>query len=414
MLASAKGTHDILPAETATWQYVEETARRLMALAHVQEIRTPLFETTELFQRGVGEATDIVNKEMYTFQKGDRSLTLRPENTAGVVRAYIQNGLDRAPKPVKVFYLGPMFRYERPQAGRQRQFHQLGVECFGLDTPETDAALIELAMRLFETLHVPGLALEVNNVGTFEGREVFKEKLKGLLKDYLPSLCEDCQTRYENNPLRMLDCKVPGCKTLYQGREIQEFLKEDPMDEDSRRHFQEVCRILSDLGIAYTRNPMLVRGLDYYTKTVFEITSTHLGAQNAVCGGGRYNNLVKTLDGPDTPAFGWALGMERLVSLLPNAIKHELLCYVVSDSSGHALELSRTLQQEGLSAVCDWSGKPFGKQLALAAKSGAAYAVIQGESERLAGQFAVKNMQTQEQQTLSWKALLTILKKEGA
>ncbi len=399
-LASPKGTHDLLPEDLRTWNYVEETVRAVFSRANFQEIRTPVFEATELFKRGVGESTDIVNKEMYTFEKGDRSLTLRPENTAGVVRSYIQHGMDRWPKPVKLYYMGPMFRYERPQAGRQRQFHQIGVELFGLDTPQSDAAVIELAMQLFKTLGLPELKLEINNVGCFECREDFRNRLKAILQPYLSQLCEDCNTRFHTNPLRMLDCKNAQCKKLFAQPEVVEFLSGESTCEPCQSHFNALLKILEKLEIPYQRNAMLVRGLDYYTRTVFEITSTHLGAQNAVCGGGRYNGLVKNLGGPDTPAVGWALGVERLVSLIQPRLAGAPDFYVASDDAALALKLGEQVRAAGYVVEVDLSDRNLGKQIAQANKLGAAKTLIMGESERNEASVTLKNMETGTQMTM--------------
>ncbi len=415
MIPSPKGTHDILPKDITTWQYVEDTARQIIEMANFHEVRTPILEYTDLFLRGVGESTDIVNKEMYTFEKGERSLTLRPENTAGVVRAYLQHGMDRLPKPVNLFYFGAMFRYERPQAGRQRQFHQLGIEQFGLDTPQSDACVILLAMDLFETLKLPELKLEINNVGCFVCREDFRNQLRALLKPYLSSLCEDCNRRFEQNPLRMLDCKNPSCRRIYEQPEVSAFLEQDQTCEACQSHFNALLEILTQSNIPYHRNKMLVRGLDYYTRTVFEITSTHLGAQNAVCGGGRYNGLVKTLGGPDTPAVGWALGMERLVSLVQSVPKPVLDFYIVSDEASTALQLAKTIRHAGRMVEADLSGKNIGKQMAQANKLDAQQVLILGESERSQGLVTLKTMSSGQQETISQDAFLQSLEtKENA
>lgn len=408
-LASPKGTHDLLPKELATWHYVEEVAKSIFKSANFQEIRTPVFETTDLFERGVGEATDIVNKEMYTFEKGDRLLTLRPENTAGVVRAYIQHGMDRWPKPVKLYYIGPMFRYERPQAGRQRQFHQIGVELFGLDTPQSDAAVILLAMDFFKRLGLPGLTLEINNVGCFECRGNFRDKLRALTADKLEELCKDCQSRYGVNPLRMLDCKNPVCKDIYASPEIAQFLGMDHTCGACQHHFEALLEILNECQVPYHHNKMLVRGLDYYTRTVFEITSTHLGAQNAVCGGGRYNHLVKTLGGPETPAVGWALGVERLVSLIQPCDIQPLDYYIVSDTPAQALLLAREIQESAnfaASVDVDLSEKSIGKQIAQADKLKALNVIILGETERAESKVTVKNMTTGTQESFAKASFL--------
>jgi histidyl-tRNA synthetase len=399
-LVSPKGTHDLLPEELVTWHSVEQTAARIFSMAGFGEIRTPVLETTELFARGVGESTDIVNKEMYTFQKGDRSLTLRPENTAGVVRAYIQHGMDRLPKPVKLYYMGPMFRYERPQAGRQRQFHQMGVELFGLDTPQSDAEVIQLAMTLFQTLSIPNLSLELNNVGCFICRDLFKARFRALIQPSLPQLCSDCQTRYHTNPMRMLDCKQAQCQALYAQPDVSDLLASETTCMACRVHFEDLQGMLNALSIPWRQNRMLVRGLDYYTRTVFEITAADLGAQNAICGGGRYNGLVKILSGPDTPAVGWALGVERMLKLLDTKKAAPLAYYVVSDDPASALQLAAEIRQQGYSAEADLSGKAMGKQLASANQRQAQWVLILGGTERASGQVTRKNMTTGMQETV--------------
>ncbi|MEB3286244.1 MAG: histidine--tRNA ligase [Vampirovibrionales bacterium] len=401
-----KGTQDIFGKDASRWQAVESCFRKIMRQAHYQEIRTPAFEYTELFKRGVGETTDIVNKEMYTFEKGERSLTLRPEGTAGVVRSYVEQGMSRWPKPVKLYYMGPMFRYERPQAGRQRQFHQMGLELFGLDTPEADAEAISLAMDFFGSLELPNLALEVNNIGTAQCREVFKQGFQTLVTPYLAKLCQDCQNRFHSNPLRMLDCKIPADKEIYDLPEIKSFLEKDFTSDECQAHFAKLSDILSALEIPFKRNYRLVRGLDYYTKTVFEITSTHLGAQNAVCGGGRYNNLVEQLGGPATPAVGWALGMERLVSLLGDLENAGLDYYIVSDQPEYAFKVAKLLRAKNLAVEVNLSGKNFGKQFETAAKSGAPKILVLGEAEAKNQQVTVKIMADASQNSLSLRELL--------
>jgi histidyl-tRNA synthetase len=386
MIQRPKGTQDILPAEIPVWQVLEQQARSVMGLAGYQEIRTPIFEATELFERGVGEGTDIVRKEMYTFEKGDRSLTLRPEGTAGVVRAYIENGMSRLPKPVRLFYLGPMFRYERPQAGRQRQFNQFGVELFGLDTPAADAEVILLAMSLFERLGLPDLNLELNNIGCPVCREDFKLALRERVTPFLNEVCETCQERHRTNPLRMLDCKSETCQLVYQREEIAALLEADFTCADCQAHFAELKHILEALEVRYRRNPRLVRGLDYYTRTVFEISSTNLGAQNAVCGGGRYNDLVQELGGEPTPAVGWALGMERLIQLVPTPYTRPLDYYIAHTSAVDALTVET-----------DLSGKPFKKQLAHADKRHAKHVLILGEAELRNDEIILKYMETGDQ-----------------
>ncbi len=404
-----KGTQDICGEDVERWEYVESLCRLQLQSAGYQEIRTPIFEATELFERGVGEGTDIVNKEMYTFEKSDRRLSLRPEGTAGVVRAFVEQGMGRWPKPVKLYYLGPMFRYERPQAGRQRQFHQFGVELFGLDTPAADAEVILMAMRMFEKLALPNLSLQINNIGTVECRERFKTGFKALLAPQLTQLCADCQTRYQTNPLRMLDCKQDSCKAIYAQPTVKAFLETDFTSEDCQAHFAELVRILDALKVPYQRNPYLVRGLDYYTKTVFEITSTNLGAQNAVCGGGRYNRLVEDLGGPETPAVGWALGMERLLTLVGDLPKRTLDFYIVHDQPAEAFQVAEALRASGYHVEVDLSGKGFGKQFERAAKLNARQAITIGEAEVQNGTIRVKHLHSGEQQATTLTDLLSQL-----
>ncbi|WP_373531818.1 histidine--tRNA ligase [Vampirovibrio sp.] len=400
-----KGTQDLFGDESARWEAVEALCRLQFKNAGYQEIRTPAFEHTELFERGVGEATDIVNKEMYTFEKSERRLSLRPEGTAGVVRSFIEQGMGRWPKPVKLYYMGPMFRYERPQAGRQRQFHQVGVELFGLDTPASDAEVILMAMRLFESLGLPNLSLQINNIGTAACRETFKAGLKVRVQPYLSQLCADCQTRYDSNPLRMLDCKNTACQSIYGLPDIQQFLQTDFTSEACQAHFAQLLSILDALKVPYQRNFMLVRGLDYYTKTVFEITSTNLGAQNAVCGGGRYNTLVEDLGGPETPAIGWALGLERLMSLVGALPVKPLDYYIVTDQHAAAFDLAEQLRAQHHRVEVDLSGKGFGKQLERAAKLNATQVLILGEAEAKNGEVQLKILATKAQSVVPYSQL---------
>lgn len=326
-----KGTKDILPQDIDMWHLLEEKANQVFSKYGFKEIRTPIIEVTELFSRGVGDTTDIVNKEMYTFEKSDRSITLRPENTAGVVRSYIENGMSRLSSPVKLWYKGPMFRYERPQAGRQRQFHQVGVEMFGIKDATADAEVILMAVNYLKSLGLNDLEVELNSLGCPKCRDEFKTKLKAVLKPYFNELCEDCQNRYEKNPLRLLDCKVEDCKKIFEKPEIQEVINSDFICEDCAHHYSELKLYLDKMGVKYNENKLLVRGLDYYNRTVFEIKSNNLGSQNAVCGGGRYDGLVGQLGGEPTPAVGFAMGMERLISLLPAKEPKKLDGYIVSN-----------------------------------------------------------------------------------
>lgn len=403
-----KGTHDILPQEAEQWHFLEKNALEIFTKYGYKEIRTPIFEATELFARGVGDTTDIVNKEMYTFEKSDRSITLRPENTAGVVRSFIENGMSRLSAPVKLWYKGPMFRYERPQKGRQRQFHQVGIEMFGIKEPTADAEAILMAVDYLNALGLNDLDVEINSLGCPNCRENFKNKLKEVLKPYLNDLCEDCQTRYEKNPLRLLDCKVESCKAIFEKPEVQTVIKSDFICEECADHYSKLKTYLDVMGIKYTENKLLVRGLDYYNRTVFEIKSNNLGSQNAVCGGGRYDSLVRNLGGDDTPAVGWAMGMERLNSLLPEREAEKLDGYIVSNDSTEAFKLAHELREQGLKVEFDLTNKKFTKQLEKASKV-AKYALILGEDEIKNGVVAVKNLSSSEQKTFQRNDLRSIL-----
>ena len=394
-----KGTKDILPQEIEQWHKLEKNALDIFTRYGYKEIRTPIFEATELFARGVGDTTDIVNKEMYTFEKSDRSITLRPENTAGVVRSFIENGMARLSAPVKLWYKGPMFRYERPQAGRQRQFHQVGVEMFGIKEPTADAEVILLAVDYLKSLGLNDLEVEINSLGCPKCREEYKKRIKEVLKPEFDNLCEDCQNRYEKNPLRLLDCKVESCKEIFAKPEIQKVIQSDFICEECAEHYKQVKSYLDNLKIKYVENKLLVRGLDYYNRTVFEIKSNNLGSQNAVCGGGRYDSLVRNLGGEDTPAVGWAMGMERLNSLLPEIEPEKLDGYIVSNSPAEAFKLAQELRANGLKIEFDLANKKFTKQLEKASKT-AQFALILGEDEIKAGKVSVKNLATSEQTTV--------------
>ncbi len=383
-LQSLRGMVDLLPERIGLWQHLEATAREQFRRAGVSEIRTPLLEVTELFARGIGEATDVVGKEMYTFlDRGERSCTLRPEGTASVVRAAIQHGL-LGQGPQRLWYGGPMFRYERPQAGRMRQFHQIGVELLGFADPRSDVEAIALAWDLLADLGVQGLALELNSLGTPEDRLRYRGELVAWLSAHQEQLDADSRQRLETNPLRILDSKHPDTQALLAGAPNLH----DALSPESHERFLRVRQGLEDLGIPFSLNPRLVRGLDYYSHTAFEITSTQLGAQATVCGGGRYDGLVGQLGGPATAAVGWALGMERLVLLLeqsgsaPPPAGPEL--YVVSRGEAaerRALALARAARQEGLAVELDLSAAAFGKQFKRADRSGARWAAVIGDSE---------------------------------
>lgn len=400
MIQAQKGTKDILPDEVSNWQKMESIAQNVFSKANFKEIRTPIFEATELFARGVGDSTDIVNKEMYTFEKSERSLTLRPENTAGVVRAYIEHGFSRLPQPVKLWYKGPMFRYERPQAGRQRQFHQVGVEMFGTKEPSADAEVINLAVKYLNELGLNNLDIEINSLGCPQCRKNYRAAIKEVLKPYLKDLCEDCNFRYEKNPLRILDCKVDSCKAIFEKEEIQKVILGDFICDECKEHFEKVKEYLTALQIPYTVNKLLVRGLDYYNRTVFEIKSNNLGSQNAVCGGGRYDSLVETLGGVQTPAVGWAMGMERLNSLISKPENERLDVFVVAENMTETFKIIEELRNAGFSAEFDYANRKFKKQLDKAAKS-AKYALILMDDEINSGTVTLKNLDTSEQVNVS-------------
>jgi len=401
MITAQKGTKDIYGEEMNKWHFVENAMREVFENANYKELRTPIFEATELFARGVGDSTDIVNKEMYTFDQKGRSLTLRPENTAGVVRAYIEHGMHRMSPPVKLFYKGPMFRYERPQAGRQRQFHQLGVEVFGVDAPSADAEVIATAVAFLNKIGLNDLELEINSLGCEKCRANFREKLKEAIAPMLENFCDDCKMRYEKNPLRMLDCKSPECQSYIATQAVQNVINSEFICEDCQSHFDKLKSYLDALEIKYSVNKLLVRGLDYYNRTVFEIKSNSLGSQNAVCGGGRYDSLVETLGGVKTPAVGWAMGMERLMALIPDVCAQNIDAYIISQDLKETLKMAKLLRNAGLKTEFDMQGKNFSKGFEKALKSGAKFAVILGEDEIAQNKVTIKNLQTKEQETIA-------------
>ena len=374
---------DLLPEQTALWHKVEATARDHFTRSGVAEIRTPVLESTELFARGIGEATDVVGKEMYTFSdRGDRSCTLRPEGTASVVRAAIQHGL-LSQGPQRLWYRGPMFRYERPQAGRQRQFHQIGLELLGFDSSRSDVEAIATAWDLLQDLGVQGLVLELNSLGSAEDRSRYRKDLVEWLMAREGQLDDDSQSRLLSNPLRILDSKNKDTQALLADAPTLV----DALSQESKDRFAQVCFGLTALQIPYVLNPRLVRGLDYYSHTAFEITSNQLGAQATVCGGGRYDGLVEQLGGASTPAIGWAIGLERLVLLLSqsNPVPNDVPdVYVVNrgvQAQWSALVLARQLRQRGLAVELDSSGSAFAKQFRRADRSGSSWAAVLGDGE---------------------------------
>ena len=397
MINIPKGTKDVLPAEAYKWHFVENTARRIAALYGLREIRTPTFEHTELFLRGVGDTTDIVNKEMYTFlDKGERSITLKPEGTAGVVRAFIENGLAGGVLPLKMYYLIPVFRYERPQAGRLREHHQFGVEIFGGKGPETDAEVILLARDYLAALGVEGVELNLNSIGCKHCRPRFNEALKEYLRPHLSAMCPTCNARFEKNPLRILDCKEEACAAINENapRSV------DYLCDECREHFEKLCSILDASGVKYKLNPKLVRGLDYYSKTVFEFVSTAIGSQGTVLGGGRYDTLIENLGGPSVPAVGFGSGIERMLLVLENTGKGipqepPISVYVAGlDEAGRraAFALAAQLRARGVAADFDHAARSVKAQFKYAGKIGARYVVVIGADELSSGRYTVKNM----------------------
>ncbi len=411
MIKGIKGVKDILPQEMPRWQVIEETARRLATVYGFQEMRIPVFEVTELFARSIGASTDIVEKEMYTFPDRDgTSLTLRPEGTAGAVRAFIEHQLAVAAPTQKWFYLGPMFRHERPQAGRLRQFHQLGVESFGSEDPRADVEVIALLWQFLSGLGLPELTLEMNSLGESSDRPRYKATLLKFLRGRETSLCSNCRRRMETNPLRILDCKVPGCREVTQ--DAPTLL--DQLSPRAKDHFDEVLSAVSALNIPYTLNPRLVRGLDYYTLTAFEVTSGHLGAQNAVGAGGRYDGLVKALGGPDTPAVGFAVGLERVSLMLPKdkippSPPKVYVAAFGSQGTPMGFSLLQSLRTMGILAEMDFNATTLKAHLRHADKRGALFALILGDDEVTKGSALLRDMVTKRQEEVPLRSAAQVI-----
>ena len=415
MITSVKGTRDLLPPETRVWNRVEAVAREVFALHGFDEIRTPVLESTDLFVRTVGEATDIVHKEMYTFtDRGGRSVTLRPENTAGVARAFVEHGMAQGGGTRKLYYMGPQFRYERPQKGRYREFRQIGAEVLGAADPATDAELLSLLFDFLGRLGFTGLAVSLNSVGTDECRGAYVDALRAYFALHADRMGDDDRRRLEQNPLRVLDTKDPAVKELVGGApRMLDFL-----DTDSSLHHEELLALLDAEKIPYRIEPRLVRGLDYYTRTVFEVTSSGLGAQDALLGGGRYDRLVSDLGGPKTAGIGFAIGEDRLVDVLPVTFREEAargaaaVALVPLDriDRAAALSLARSLRAAGIAVDLDPSCKGPGPGLKAAEKRGLAIAVLVGEREREAGVVVVKHLASRTQETVPVGRLAEYLK----
>ena len=399
MIKGIKGVKDILPEETPRWRVIEETVRRWAARYGFQEIRIPIFEVTALFARSIGATTDIVEKEMYSFADRDgTSLTLRPEGTAGTVRAFVEHNRAADPLPQKYYYLGPMFRHERPQAGRLRQFHQFGVEYFGTQDARADVEVISLLWQVLSDLALPDLTLEMNSLGTAADRAAYVPILVSFLKTRAASLCANCQRRMETNPLRVLDCKIPECRAATE--DAPHLMAH--LSPEAKAHFDQVLAGLNALGIPYRLNPRLVRGLDYYCLTAFEITSSHLGAQNAVGAGGRYDGLVEVLGGPKTPAVGFAVGLERIALMLPEqslppAAPSVYVASFGSDGRPAGILLLEQLRRAGVPAQSDYRANTLKAHLRQADRANCRFAVLLGDDEAKRGSAVVRNMETKVQ-----------------
>jgi histidyl-tRNA synthetase len=414
VITSVKGTRDLLPPETRLWNRVEAVAREVFSLHAFDEIRTPVLESTDLFVRTVGEATDIVHKEMYTFtDRGGRSVTMRPENTAGVARALVEHGLVQGGAR-KLYYMGPQFRYERPQKGRFREFRQIGAEVIGAADPATDAEVLSMLFDFLGRLGFSGLSVSLNSVGTDACRGAYVEALRGYFAGHAERLGEDDRRRLEQNPLRVLDTKDPAVKALVEGApRMLDFL-----DAESSAHHEELLALLDAAEIPYRIEPRLVRGLDYYTRTVFEVTASGLGAQDALLGGGRYDRLVSDLGGPKTPGIGFAIGEDRLVDVLPAAFREAALgarpavalVPLAKEDRGAALDLARRLRAEGIAVDLDPAGKGPGPGLKAAERKGLSVAVLLGEREREAGSAVVKHLAMRTQETVALGRLAEYLK----
>ena len=396
-----KGTKDVLPNESYKNQYIEATCLGVAENFGYKEMRTPVFEHTELFQRGVGDTTDVVQKEMYTFDdKGGRSITLRPEGTAGAARAFLENGLSNEALPQKICYLTSCYRYEKPQAGRLREFHQFGIECFGATSPLADAEMISLAKQIFDELGVKDLHLELNSIGCPECRAEYHKALKEYFSQYKDKLCDTCNDRLERNPMRILDCKSPVCSEIAKGAPVVL----DYLCDECREHFQKVKSYLDAANIEYIVNPQIVRGLDYYTKTVFEFVSDAIGSQGTVCGGGRYDGLLEELGGQHTPTLGFAMGLERLQLVMeaqgcnfPEPSRPDLFIVAMGEKATlKAVEIAKDMRDEGFSVVYDLNGRSLRAQMKYADKLGAKFNVVIGDNEVENKVVSLKDMSTGE------------------
>lgn len=409
---AVKGTKDVLPGEIYKTQYIESTALDVAERFGFKEIRTPVFEHTELFQRGVGDTTDVVQKEMYTFDdKGGRSITLRPEGTAGAARSFLENGLCNETLPQKVCYLTSCYRYEKPQAGRLREFHQFGVECFGAQSPLADAEIISLANTFFKELGVKDLTLEINSIGCPTCRAEYHKALKTYFEGRKDELCDTCKDRLERNPMRILDCKSPVCSEIAKDAPVVL----DYLCDECREHFEKVKSYLNAQNIAFKVNPRIVRGLDYYTKTVFEFISESIGAQGTVCGGGRYDGLIEELGGQKTPSLGFGLGIERLMLLMeaqgcefPKESMPDLFIAALGEKAQlKAVEIANDMREEGFTCLYDVNGRGLRAQMKYANKLGAKYTIVLGDDEVESGIAKLKNMESGEETEIALQTFVS-------
>ena len=415
MIKAPRGTHDILPSETYRWHAVEEQIKKICKEFGYKEIRTPMFESTELFERGVGDTTDVVQKEMYTFlDKGGRSITLKPEGTSPIVRSFVENSVYANPQPTKLYYMYPCFRYEKPQAGRLREFHQFGIEVFGSHTPSIDAEVISLAMSLLDRLGVTGIELNINSIGCPVCRKEYNEKLKDYFRPYLGELCETCRERFEKNPLRILDCKCDNCKTIAKDAPMLI----DHICDECNTHFESLKKYLEIMEIPYNVDATIVRGLDYYTKTVFEIISHNEGSEGTICGGGRYDGLVAEIGGPEMPGVGFGMGLERLLLVLESIGKLPendenpdiFIANIGDDADVFVQKLVYDLRKAGISAERDYLSRSVKAQMKYANKLLAKYSAVVGDDDIKNNCINVKNMATGESEDVSFSDLSEYLK----
>ena len=411
LIKAVRGTKDIIGEEAKKYVYISNVAQKMFENYGYNFVKTPIFEETELFKRGIGEATDVVEKEMYTFKdRGDRSITLRPENTASLVRCYLENAIYAKEEISRFYYNGSMFRYERPQAGRQREFNQIGLEVFGEKSPKVDAEVIAIGYKFLEKLGISDLEVKINSVGSKESRTIYREKLIEHFSKHLDDMCDDCKDRINRNPLRLLDCKVDKDKDFYKSApNIIDFLF-----EDERKHYEDVKKYLNVFGIKYTEDPTLVRGLDYYSSTVFEIVTNKLGSQGTVLGGGRYDNLLKELGDKDIPAVGFATGVERIMMLLeenyPKNTPDVYIAWLGENTSETALKIAESLRDNDIKVYIDYSEKGMKSHMKKADKLSVRYCIILGEDELNKGIVLLKDFSTREQKEVKIEKIINYIK----